>query len=241
MGGQVRGFVRTRQMAIDTACKVVPRAENRLRRSKLNPNRYRWATGGAWDTIGPLQLDYLVAQGLRPEHHLLDVGCGGLRGGIHFVRYLDAGHYCGIDRNQNFLDGGKRELEAAGLAGRGATLLQDDQFHFSRFGRTFDYAVATSVFTHLPFNTIMRCLGEIEPALNPGGRFFATFFFNPGPRLRVDDLQSKYHITHLDRDPFFYDPDMFRWAVEGSTLRSEYVGDWGHPRGQEMLVFTKAS
>jgi SAM-dependent methyltransferase len=219
--------------------KVAPSQQMRVLRSRLNPARHRWATGGGWDEIGRLQLQFLVDQGLRPEHHLLDVGCGGLRGGRHFVAYLDAAHYCGMDKNGAFLRGGARELRASGLADKGAVLLQDDAFRFSRFGRRFDYALAVSVFTHLPFNAIMRCLSEMQDVLHPGGAFFTTFLPNTGRRLRHDDIPRAHRDLHLDRDPYYYDPDIFRWAVEGSTLRFTLHGDWGHPRGQQMLVFRK--
>ena len=46
---------------------------------------HREQVGGLWDEIGALQIDFLRAQGLRPGDTLLDVGCGCLRGGVHFV------------------------------------------------------------------------------------------------------------------------------------------------------------
>lgn len=129
---------------------------------------------------------------------------------------------------------------AAGLDPGRATLVCDDSFRFGRFGRTFQWALAQSVFTHLPLNAIMRCLAEIEQALEPSGRFYATFFENPGRRLSTVDIQETDGIvTHLDRDPFYYDPDIFRRCVEGSTLRCELLGDWQHPRNQQMVLFTK--
>ena len=42
----------------------------------------------------------------------------------------------------------------------------------------------------------------------------------------------------VDADPFYYDPDIFRWMCEGSDLSVEYRGPWAQ-RGQHMLVFTK--
>jgi len=234
------GF-RARRWSIRTAAKIASRHHARLFRSRLNPNRHRWVTGGAWEEMGELQLTFLVGRGLRPSDHLLDVGCGGLRGGVHFVEYLDTGHYCGMDKQGSFLKAGARELRAAGLGDKGAVLLQDDAFRFSRFDRTFDVALAQSVFTHLPFTVIMRCLSEMEAALQPGGRFYATYFRNPGRRLRHDDVATTYFAVHCDRDPYYYDPDIFRWAVEGSELRCTVIGDWGHPRDQEMLEFTKRS
>lgn len=232
------GF-RSRRWLVKNAARAAPKHRSRIFRSKLNPNRHRWVTGGGWDEMGALQLRFLTDHGLRPDHQLLDVGCGGLRGGLHFVRYLDRGHYCGMDKNDALLKAGHRELRMAGLADRGALLLEDEAFRFSRFDRNFDYAIAVSVFTHLPFNVIVRCLSEMETALAPGGRFYASFFRNTGRRLRHDDIAMKYHVVHVDRDPYYYDPEIFGWAVEGSELSCTLHGDWGHSRGQEMLVFTK--
>ena len=198
-----------------------------------------------WEEIGGLQFDFLVEQGLEPSHSLLDVGCGSLRGGVRFVRYLDPGRYYGVDRQGSLLKAGEKELAHAGLADKGATLLRDESFRFGRLHRTFDYALAQSVFSHLPFNSIMRCLAEMETALVPSGRFFATFFASPGPRLRIDEVlldQQKETWTgrvFCDADPYFYDPDIFRWAVEGSSLSCRVHGEWGHPARQQMLVFTK--
>jgi hypothetical protein len=53
---------------------------------------------------------------LKPHHSLLDVGCGCLRDGIHFIGYLKRGNYVGIDINQSLLDAGYEiELARAGL------------------------------------------------------------------------------------------------------------------------------
>jgi SAM-dependent methyltransferase len=211
-------------------------------RYRLRPGSYRWAVGGFWEEIGALQFEYLVAQGLEPAHRMLDIGCGSMRGGRHFVKYLEPGHYHGMDINPALLTAGRRELAKAGVADRQPHLLTDDAFRFDRFDTTFDYAWALSVFTHLPFNVIMRCLAEVEKALVPGGRFFATFYMNPGPRLNLEPHQEpQAGRTTVDADPFNYDPDIFHWAVEGSTLDFEFVGDWGHPRNQQMLSFTKRS
>lgn len=204
---------------------------------------HRDAVGGKWEQMGEFQFDYLVHEGLAPEHQMLDVGCGALRGGVHFVRYLQAGHYVGVDAGPPLLAAGRRELEQAGLSDKQATLVADNKFGLVKLGRSFDFVIAQSVFSHLPFNPIARCITEVGRVLNPGGRFYATFFANPGPRMRTDAIHMKTDSTPLelfpDRDPFYYDPDLFAWLCEGSDVSFEYRGDWGHPRGQHMMVFTK--
>src|SRR5205814_2018535 len=94
---------------------------------------HRSFVGGMWDEIGELQLEFLRAQGLESHHKLLDVGCGALRGGIHFANFLQPGNYHGIDLNASLIAAGKIELERSGLAQKNAQLLVDGEFKMSRF------------------------------------------------------------------------------------------------------------
>src|SRR5256885_1508932 len=52
--------------------------------------------GRPW-VLGRYMFDFLVESGLRPEHRLLDFGCGALRLGVWALAYLDQGNYFGID------------------------------------------------------------------------------------------------------------------------------------------------
>lgn len=206
---------------------------------------HRTEIGGMWDEVGRLQFDFLVGQGLAPSDYLLDVGCGSLRGGIHYIGYLEAGHYVGVDRSAEILAAGREiELPRAGLTGKDATLVEMDDFGFGRLGRAFDVAVAQSVFTHLPLNDIIRCLVNMDGALAPGGRFFATFFENPGGKRNLEPIEQPVAFGHpvtsyFDRDPFHYDVATFEWICTGTGLTVERIGDWGHPRNQRMLRFVR--
>ena len=82
----------------------------------MSDNHHRQMVGGLWDEMGQLQFDFLVRQGLSPEHRLLDIACGCLRGGVHFVRYLQPGNYYGVDVNAPLLERGRYELASAGIA-----------------------------------------------------------------------------------------------------------------------------
>lgn len=192
--------------------------------------------------MGRKQFDFMVGEGLAPTHRLLDVGCGCLRGGIHFIPYLDPGNYVGIDIDRELIEAGRGELGKAGIADRSPTLLVLEDFDVSGLG-PFDCAIAQSVFTHLPLNRIMRCVANVTAALAVGGRFYATFFPSPGPRLRCAPAPMPSpeggFDTHCDADPYFYDPDIFRWMCDGSQVSVDYRGDWDHPRGQHMLAFTR--
>ncbi|MBK5307519.1 MAG: class I SAM-dependent methyltransferase [Frankiaceae bacterium] len=205
---------------------------------------HRARAGGLWDEIGRLQFEFLIGQGLKPHHQFLDVGCGPLRGGVHFVRFLDVGNYCGVDANQEMLAAGRAELALASVDDRSPDLRCDATFELGSFERLFDFGLAQSVFTHLPLNSIMRCLVAVSRVLVPGGRFYATFFENPYGRLHLAPVlqprtDGQPQQTYPDRDPYHYDARVFAWACEGTDLEVTVLGDWAHPRNQKMLLFTK--
>jgi SAM-dependent methyltransferase len=220
--------------------KALPESYRRL----WDPNWHRGTVRGTdafWDYLGKLQLDYLVEQGLRPEHYVLDVGCGPLRAGVHFIGYLDAGHYAGIDKRGDTLERARDiELPRYGLAKKSPNLLVNGAFEFSKLGMTFDYAIAQSVFTHLPVNNIVRCLVEMSKVLNPGGRFYATIYENPNGKQFLGEIQqSERVVSYPDRDKYHYDLDTLRCAAQGTGLMMSYSGDWGHPDNQKMVVFSR--
>lgn len=210
----------------------------------FNPQWYKVAVGGKWEEMGRLQFDFLVEQGLKPESYLLDIGCGSLRGGIHFIRYLQPGHYFGIDMDKALLDAGRGELKRNNLLHKNPVLVQMGNFDLRSLNQGFDFALAQSVFTHLPLNSIMRCIVNMEKVLSEGGRFYATFFESRDGKFNLEPvLQSAAggtdRLTYFDEDPYHYDYETFPWICEGTTFRVEYVGDWGHPENQKMLAFTK--
>jgi SAM-dependent methyltransferase len=94
----------------------------------------RRRVGGRWGEIGMLQFEFLREQGLQPEHATLDLGCGVLRGGLHFVRYLDPGNYYGIDSSSDMVAGARQELAQANLQSRLAHLRVTEKFDVD-FGR----------------------------------------------------------------------------------------------------------
>jgi SAM-dependent methyltransferase len=204
------------------------------------PEWYRAAVGGHWDEIGALQFAFLQRRGLRPDHYMLDVGCGALRGGLHFIRYLETGHYYGVDHEQSLLDAGRDvELANAGLAHKQPHLVRSDDFTLPGIGNDvrFDFALAQSVFTHLTPDMIELCLRRIVARLAPGGTFFATFqesadgTIDPGKPHRWRDNERRG--THY---PFLLFQNLA--GKVGATV--EYLGDWSHPRQQMMMAFRTA-
>jgi SAM-dependent methyltransferase len=205
---------------------------------------HREMIGGLWEELGQLQLDFLVAQGLRPEQTFLDVGCGSLRGGVKIIAHLDPGRYWGIDNNDVLLRAGwDEELGPAGLQSRQPReqLVALSDFQFDELMPQFDVAIAQSVFSHMSLNRIRRCLARLAPKMVRGGRLFATFFEVPSS---ADREQALLHepggiSSHSDRDPYHYRLRDLEFAVEDLPWHVDYIGNWGHPRDQKMISFVR--
>ncbi len=210
-----------------------------LSSADIAAGQHRAFVGGMWEEVGRLQLEFMKQQGLRPEHRLVDIGCGALRGGIHFVRYLHEGNYCGVDLNSSLIEAGKRELASAGLSHKRPHLLVNDKFEASRFGATFDYAIAVSVFTHVYMNHIVRCLVETLRVLKPEGKFYATFFEAPHA-AHINQITHRRGgiTTNYDADPLHYSFSEMEALASGAGISVELIGEWQHPRDQQMLCFT---
>ena len=220
--------------------QLVPPFVKRPLKRLLYPDWHKSLVGGDWEEVGQLQIDFWLKHGLKPEHYFLDVGCGALRAGVHFIRYLEAGHYFGIDCNQEAIEAGRHvELVKHGLTHKNPTLVHMDDFDFSSLNVQFDYATIHSVFPHLTLNSIIRCVMSIEKVLVPGGQAFATFYGNPEGKLNLSPIKRSHVTTYFDKPLYHYDFGTFEWICEGTDLKVEYIGDWNHPRGQMIMVFTR--
>lgn len=212
--------------------------------SLVAAGKHRETVGGLWGELGALQIEFMKDQGLKPEHKLLDVGCGALRGGVRFVHYLDAGNYFGLDINQSLLEAGYDvELAAEGLRAKlpRSNLLSNDEFDLQSVEVSFSFALAQSVFTHLTFNRIRQCLTRVAQVMKEDGVFYATFFELPDGT--PTDQPMRHHpgdvVSYGTQDPYHYRFADFEHAIRDLPWSLRYIGDWRHPRGQRMLAFVK--
>jgi cyclopropane fatty-acyl-phospholipid synthase-like methyltransferase len=210
-----------------------------LSSEEISKKAHRDFVGGLWDDLGQLQLEFLIKSGLKPNHKLLDIGCGCLRGGLYYLKYLDAGNYFGLDINHSLIGAGKIEVDEAGLSYKKPKLIVDDAFLISKFGTKFDFMVSVSLFTHLPFNIIVRCLNRARENLLPHGIYYSTYFQAPTPshlepiRQEPGDIVTKY-----DSNPFHYSVDELAYMAKLAKLELNVIGDWRHPRNQKMAAFS---
>jgi SAM-dependent methyltransferase len=211
---------------------------------QVREGHHRAIVGGMWDEIGVLQLGFLKAEGLRRDHKLLDIGCGCLRGGVHLIDYLETGNYFGVDLNESLLEAGYRvELARVKLTEKLPFdhLRRIDGFDFSTLDTDFDIALAFSVFTHVSLNAARICLERLAPQMKVGGRFYATIFERPPEHASHVTMTHPPAgvVTYGDRDPYHCSLADLRHIAAGLPWKVHPMGEFGHPRGQRMVLFRK--
>jgi hypothetical protein len=187
-------------------------------------------TGGQSQDIGKLQFDFLVSRGLRPSHQLVHIGCGSMSTGIHFVRCLDADHYCGMEKERDLVRKGiTKELGLALFNAKRPLFIVTDRFAFECCDNRPDFAFAESLFTHLAPISIRLCLENLRTRISDDGVFLATF--GEAKTARANPVEAHGHAS------FFYTrAEMEEFGTSTGWIPT-YVGEWGHPRGHMMVSY----
>lgn len=194
---------------------------------------HRAYVGGKWEEIGQLQFTYIKEQGLKPDDCLLDIACGSLRAGVHFIAYLEPGNYLGIEKEEELIRlGVEKELGETLNAEKRPEFVISNAFEFAKFSKKADYAIAQSLFTHLPPSLINLCFANLRQQIKPQGVFYATFHLSKTQRKNPDQ-------SH-DHDYFAYTQAEIEAFGTNNGWRAEYLGDWGHPRQQMMARYFPA-
>lgn len=191
---------------------------------------HREYVGGKWDEIGQLQFDFLVSNGLKPHHYLLDIACGSLRLGVKAIPYLERGHYLGIEKERSLIDLGiKQELGRELFEEKAPVLIADGAFDFTPFDDRPDFAIAQSLFTHLTPNLINLCFANLRPIVKPETRFFATYF--------LGECGGRNPSVSHDHGYFAYSVQEMLEFGTANGFAADYIGNWNHPRGQVMVEY----
>ena len=145
---------------------------------------------GDFHSVGREFCDYFILlAGLKPHHHVLDIGCGVGRMALQLTRYLDSqAGYDGFDINPLVIAWCRENITAHfpnfrfvhtalfnSLYNRDS-LREAESAPFPYEDESFDFVFATSVFTHLLPSDFAHYIRETARVLKPGGISFLTFF-----------------------------------------------------------------
>jgi len=175
------------------------------------PHRLNFAGDGDFEATGDEFLGYFLELGcLKPEHRVLEIGCGIGRMARPLTKYLTTGSYEGIDIVPRGVKWCTEEISARHprFVFRLADIRND---LFNPKGRThpseyvfpfgegeFDFVFLTSVFTHMLRAELVQYLREITRTLKPGGRCLATFFLlNPESRSLIHSGSSSLNFRFV--------------------------------------------
>jgi SAM-dependent methyltransferase len=161
---------------------------DRVRGGALPPGYQGLIGEGDFDEVGKEYLGHFRELGaLEPTDDVLDIGCGVGRMAAPLSAYLTAGTYRGFDIVEPTVASCRRRFGAFSnfrfdhvdvFNGKynPSGKLAPSEFRFPYADRSFDFAFAVSVFTHMLQPDVERYLAETARVLRPQGRLLATWF-----------------------------------------------------------------
>lgn len=166
----------------------------RLSSQDIARGAYKVHLGGgaeSWESRGAFQLVLLQRMGLRPEHALLDVGCGPGRAAKYFIDFLAAGNYHGVDYNPDFITAAELMAERHGLLAKQPVFATVKDFDFATVPQRFDYALVFSVINHCTPEQTAAFFARMHRPMRTGGKVYVSHasWFRPehlqGSRLEL--------------------------------------------------------
>ncbi|KAJ4955924.1 hypothetical protein NE237_012707 [Protea cynaroides] len=139
---------------------------------------------------------------LKPESHVLEIGCGTLRVGLHFIRYLVPGHFHCLEKDELSLMAAFRyELPSQGLLYKRPLIVKGEDMDFSRFGSGFQYDLiyASAVFLHMPDKLVWVGMERLVARLKPyDGRIFTSHNIKFCSRLGNEECTKRLASIGLE-------------------------------------------
>jgi SAM-dependent methyltransferase len=194
------------------------------RRDFIPPSWLPLSGDGDFKGVGIGFFRYFVELGkLKPDDHVLDVGCGLGRMALPLTAYLDPGRgrYTGFDVDRRAIrwcqqrispDHGNFEFQHADVLNRAYNphgRLDGATYRFPYGEASFDFVISASVFTHMLPGEVENYLSEIARVLRPGGRSLMTFFLlNHQSIPLLDAGRSKLALVYKFEDYRLLNPKL---------------------------------
>jgi len=202
--------------------------------------------------------------GLRPEHQVLEPGCGPGRNARFIAPFLDPerGAFAGFDLSAPSIDWAQETITKpfpnaqfthANIKNTfynpaGDILASEYQFPYD--DQRFDVAFLPSVFTHMDQEGFERYVAEIHRVMKPGGRLLLWFFLVDETRFELANRGEVggYKITRLNdclwaptHDKLeaytFYDQQYVLETLSAAGFRNHGLmrGNWDKQQGAGII------
>lgn len=176
----------------------------------------------------------LTAEGMTPDDHLLDIGCGALRLGHLAVPFLRPGHYWGTDASLALMRHGRLHELSDPARLPETQLIADASFAYPGIPDRITLAIAFGVFTHLPAETLGPALRNLSRFPKLRACLFTVFL---APEAATATRQPDGVVTHPDRPPYHVAESFVEAAIRAAgciPARKPML----LPRGQVLWVAT---
>ena len=191
--------------------------------------------------------------GLKPDHAVLDIGCGIGRMALPLTGFLnEKGSYDGFDIVKTGIDWCNRHISTrhsnfrfqyTGLYNQlynTSDKLDASNFIFPYDDNKFDFVFLTSVFTHMMPTEVEHYINEIGRVLKPGANCLMSFFI---VNCESEDLMIKQpthmnfpinkgfyrlHSSQVDTANVAYDEEWLLEKLQNAGLKTETIkyGQW---------------
>lgn len=188
-------------------------------------NRDAFVYVGTVPEEGIAQLAILMHHGCRPEHKVLEIGCGALNAGYPIMQYLDPGNFCGIEPNRWLIEDSLAVPEVEETARqKQARFAYNEQFDPAALAETFDYVLSHSILSHAAHWQWPLFLTSVDACARQGTKILASLHFTDG-----NAYGGRTHDgTELDFDTWLY--------PQTSAFRRETIFGLARERGYDARV-----
>jgi SAM-dependent methyltransferase len=166
-----------------------------------------------WDIHGKAQLDFLISRGLKPEHTLLDFGCGTGRLACKAIPYLNDGNYVGIDISAEAIalcrknNPDKRPIFIQGSGGMDVPAMP------------YHMIWSHSIYTHIPEEVIERIFSDLSKMA------FGEYCFT----YKHADIVRRSGLKQFQYNPAFFSALAGKYGMNAEALPHEW------PAGQKTM------
>jgi ubiquinone/menaquinone biosynthesis C-methylase UbiE len=160
----------------------------------------------------------ITAAAIRPQHHVLDLGCG--TGTLTLMiknRHPDAKVH-GLDGDSKALGIARRKAEAADVE---IFLDKGLSYDLPYPNDAFDRVLSSLVFHHLTHQRKVETLHEVRRILKPGGALFTVDFGKPATAIGAALVKLVHHAEHI-RDHI--EGDLVRIMHRAGLVGAEQFG-----------------